>query len=90
VPTSTFDGVQVNLNSGLLGALTTVNFDYAQRINQAPRVVAATASTCVGSSAVLTVQNPKAGVVYKWYLETTYQADGITFNTPNIINCGLL
>lgn len=88
VPTLPFDGVEVRLNSGLLGALTAVNFDYAQRINQAPSVVSSTASTCVGSSAALTVQNPKAGVVYKWYLENTYQADGVTFNTPTNLAAG--
>jgi hypothetical protein len=88
VPTQPFDGVQVNLNSGLLGALTSVNFDYAQRLNQAPRVVSASASTCAGSSATLSVQNPKVGVVYRWYLESTYQADGTTFNTPTSLTAG--
>ncbi|RZA00632.1 MAG: hypothetical protein EOP47_13455, partial [Sphingobacteriaceae bacterium] len=88
VPTSPFDGVEVRLASGLLGALTSINFDYAQRINVAPQVNANTASTCQGSSAVLSVKNPQTGVIYKWYLENTYQADGVTFNTPTTLAPG--
>jgi len=88
IPTSTFDAVEVRLNAGLLGALSSVNFNYAQRINQAPQVTAAAAGTCQGSSSVLSVQNPKAGVTYRWYLETTYQADGTTFNTPTSLTPG--
>ncbi|WP_316765939.1 putative Ig domain-containing protein [Pedobacter frigiditerrae] len=88
VPTLPFDGVEVRLNSGLIGALTSVNFDYAQRINVAPKVAAASASTCQGTSAMLSVLNPQAGVTYKWYLENTYQADGVTFNTPTSLVAG--
>ncbi|GAA4208948.1 hypothetical protein GCM10022289_33650 [Pedobacter jeongneungensis] len=83
VPTSRFDGAELRLNSGLLGALTSVNLDYAQRVITAPVVTSNAVSVCQGSSATLSVQNPQAGVVYKWYIGTTYQAgkDGPTFTT---------
>jgi gliding motility-associated-like protein len=90
VPTSKFDGVELRLSSGLLGALTSVNLDYAQRVITTPKVSSATASACQGSSATLSVQNPQAGVVYKWYLGTTYQAgkDGATFLTDPTLAAG--
>ncbi|WP_167343658.1 gliding motility-associated C-terminal domain-containing protein [Pedobacter borealis] len=90
VPTSKFDGAELRLSSGLLGALTSVNLDYAQRVITTPTVTAATASACQGSSATLGVQNPQAGVVYKWYLGTTYQAgkDGATFTTDPALTLG--
>ncbi|WP_175634074.1 beta strand repeat-containing protein [Pedobacter ghigonis] len=90
VPTSKFDGVELRLGSGLLGALTSVNLDYAQRVITTPTVTSATASACQGSSATLGVQNPQAGVVYKWYLGTTYQAgkDGATFTTDPTLTAG--
>ncbi|WP_082458604.1 putative Ig domain-containing protein [Pedobacter sp. Leaf216] len=90
VPTNRFDGVELRLSSGLLGALTSVNLDYAQRVITTPTVTAATASACQGSSATLSVQNPQAGVTYKWYLGTTYQAgkDGVTFTTDPALTAG--
>jgi gliding motility-associated-like protein len=90
VPTSKFDGAELRLSSGLLGALTSVNLDYAQRVITTPTVTAATASACQGSSATLGVQNPQTGVVYKWYLGTTYQAgkDGATFTTDPALTAG--
>jgi gliding motility-associated-like protein len=90
VPTSKFDGVELRLSSGLLGALTSVNLDYAQRVITTPTVTSATATACQGSSATLGVQNPQAGVVYKWYLGTTYQAgkDGATFTTDPTLTAG--
>lgn len=91
VPTSRFDGVELRLNSGLLGALTSVNLDYAQRVITTPTVASATATACQGSSATLSVQNPQAGIVYKWYLGTTYQAgkDGTTFTTDPALTAGI-
>jgi gliding motility-associated-like protein len=90
VPTSKFDGVELRLSSGLLGALTSVNLDYAQRVITTPTVTAATASACQGSSATLSVQNPQAGVVYKWYRGATYQTgkDGATFLTDPTLAAG--
>lgn len=91
VPTAQFDGVEVRLNSGLVGALTSVNLNYAQRIVAAPAVDVNVASACQGSSAVLSVKNPAAGVTYKWYLATQYQTgmDGATFNTPTTLTAGV-
>ncbi|MGQ7852853.1 Ig-like domain-containing protein [Pedobacter sp. WC2501] len=90
VPTSKFDGAELRLSSGLVGALTSVNLDYAQRVITTPTVNAATASACQGSSTTLSVQNPQAGVVYKWYLGTSYQAgkDGTTFTTDPSLTAG--
>ncbi|WP_443945859.1 putative Ig domain-containing protein [Pedobacter sp. AW1-32] len=90
VPTNRFDGVELRLNSGLLGALTSVNFDYAQRVITKPVVNSATASVCQGSSTNLSVQNPRTGVTYKWYLGTTYQTgkDGVTFATDPTLAAG--
>ncbi|WP_316801046.1 putative Ig domain-containing protein [Pedobacter frigidisoli] len=88
IPTSRFDGVELRLSSGILGALTSVNFDYAQRTITKPTVAAATASACQGSSATLSVSNPQAGITYKWYLGTNYQADGIDYTTSPTLAAG--
>ncbi len=83
IPTKPFDGVELRLNSGLVGVLTSIDFNYAQRSVMAPEVSAATAIACLGSSAVLSVNNPKPNTTYKWYQGTVYQAnkDGVTFLT---------
>ncbi|WP_316804689.1 putative Ig domain-containing protein [Pedobacter nototheniae] len=90
VPTLPFDQVEVRLNSGLLGALSSVNLNYAQRTTTLPTVAAATVSACQGTAATLTVTNPKANTVYKWYQGTTYQAgkDGVTFTTDPALAAG--
>jgi len=90
VPSAQFDGVEVRLNSGLVGALTSVNLNYAQRIVTSPKVDVATATACQGSSAILSVRNPVNGVTYKWYLENVYQTgkDGNTFTTPTTLTAG--
>lgn len=90
MPSSVFDRVEVRLNSGLLGALTSVNFNYAQRIVVPPLVQSTSVSACVGSSAILAVQNPVAGVVYRWYLDNTYLAgqDGPAINTDAALAAG--
>lgn len=85
VPTQQFDKVEVRLNSGLAGALTTVDLNYAQRIAVAPEVISSNVVACATQTAVLTVKNPKPGITYKWYDATgVYQAgkDGVTFTTP--------
>jgi len=89
-PTSVFDRVEVRLNSGLLGALTAINFNYAQRIVVPPVVQANSANACVGTSTTLAVQNPVAGVTYRWYLGATYLSgqDGPTINTDPILVAG--
>ncbi len=90
VPTSRFDGVEVRLNSGLVGALTSINLNYAQRVNAAPQVVSSSLSTCEGTSTVLNVKDPIAGVVYKWYLGSVYQTgkDGTSFTTNSALPAG--
>ncbi|MCZ4245230.1 putative Ig domain-containing protein [Pedobacter punctiformis] len=90
VPTAPFDGVELRLSSGLLGALTSVNLNYAQRTTTLPTVAAAAVSACQGTSATLTVTNPKANTIYKWYQGTTYQAgkDGVTFTTDPALTAG--
>jgi len=85
VPTKQFDKVEVRLNSGLAGALTTVDLNYAQRVAVAPEVVASNVTACATQTAVLTVKNPKAGITYKWYNSAgVYLSgkDGVTFTTP--------
>lgn len=90
VPTAQFDAIELRLNSGLLGALTSVDFNYAQRVASAPQVTAATATACQGAAATLSVKNPVSGITYKWYLENVYQAgkDGVTFSTPTTLAAG--
>lgn len=85
VPTKQFDKVEVRLNSGLAGALTSIDLNYAQRVPVSPEVVATDVTACATQTAVLTVKNPKSGITYKWYdASGNYQAgkDGVTFTTP--------
>ena len=91
VPTAQFDGVEIRLNSGLVGALTSVNLNYAQKVGFAPKVAVASTTACQGTSAVLSVSNPIAGATYKWYLENVYQTgkDGATFTTLNTLPLGV-
>ncbi|TDQ10143.1 Ig-like domain-containing protein [Pedobacter metabolipauper] len=83
VPQQQFDGVELRLRSGVASVLTTLDFNYAQRILVAPSVLSANATACVGTSTTLTVRNPVAGFVYKWYLGGTYLAgqDGTSIQT---------
>jgi gliding motility-associated-like protein len=84
VPSAQFDGVELRLNSGLLSALTAINFNYARRIIRAPEVVSANVATCVNTTATLTVANPQTanGVTYKWYdAAGVFLADGETYTT---------
>ncbi|WP_316746765.1 putative Ig domain-containing protein [Pedobacter gandavensis] len=67
VPTKAFDQVEIRLNAGLAGVLTTVNLNYAQRILIAPTLAVANPTACAGQPVTLTVQNPAAGITYKWY-----------------------
>jgi len=88
IPANRFDGVELRLNSGILGALNTVNLDYAQRSIVAPTVTATTVNACQGSSATLSVQNPQPGIIYKWYSGGVYQSDGSTFTTDPALAAG--
>ncbi|RZM10644.1 MAG: hypothetical protein EOO88_47905, partial [Pedobacter sp.] len=87
VPTKQFDKVDIRLNSGIVGALASINVNYVQRVLVAPTVAASDVSACLNQPALLTVLNPKAGLIYKWYdAAGVYQAgkDGTTFTTPVI------
>ncbi|WEK18844.1 MAG: putative Ig domain-containing protein [Candidatus Pedobacter colombiensis] len=88
VPTKQFDAVEVKLNSGLLGAFTSIDVNYAQRVLAAPTVFAQTAGACQGSSAVLSVTNPQANVTYRWYQGATFMAEGTTYATPATLAAG--
>lgn len=86
VPAAQFDGVEVKLNSGLLGALTSINFNYAKRTAKAPVVASADVTACLNAPATLAVPAPQPGIIYKWYdAAGTYLGnDGATFTTPAI------
>ncbi|RYE11729.1 MAG: gliding motility-associated C-terminal domain-containing protein, partial [Sphingobacteriales bacterium] len=50
-------------------------------------VTAANGTLCSGSSTILTVNNPVAGLIYRWYAASSngpVLAEGITFTTPNL------
>ena len=87
VPTKAFDAIEVKLKSGIVGALTTIDFNYAQRAVVAPKVQAAQISVCAGNTATLNVQDPVAGVTYRWYNSNgNYLTgkDGVSFTTGTL------
>ncbi|WP_316791086.1 putative Ig domain-containing protein [Pedobacter frigoris] len=89
VPQKEFDGVELRLRSGLAAVLTTVDFNYAQRVIAHPTVESTSAIVCAGSSATLAVKNPAStGITYKWYRGTTYLADGATISTDPALAAG--
>lgn len=90
VPQKQFDGVEVRLRSGLASVLSTLDFNYAQRVLVAPKVASANASACVGSGATLAVQNPVAGITYQWYKGTDVSpiATGDTYTTDPTLAAG--
>ncbi|WP_212001227.1 gliding motility-associated C-terminal domain-containing protein [Chitinophaga sp. HK235] len=84
VPTHIFDAVQLKLKSGILGALTEIGFNYAQRALVKPSVQASQLSVCAGNTATLNVLSPVTGITYRWYTSNgTYLTgkDGISFTT---------
>lgn len=85
VPTAVFNGVLVKLNSGAVGALTAINLNYAQRIIATPTVQLASPAVCIGQPAMLSVQNPKAGTIYKWYnKDGVYIVDGNSYTVSSV------
>ncbi|ALL04511.1 hypothetical protein AQ505_02785 [Pedobacter sp. PACM 27299] len=90
VPAKQFDAVELRLRSGLASVLSTVDLNYVQRVQIAPKVSSTTASACVGTGAVLSVLNPNAGYTYKWYIGTaaTAAATGPTYTTANNLALG--
>ncbi|MCX2481276.1 putative Ig domain-containing protein [Pedobacter sp. MC2016-15] len=90
VPAQQFDGVELKLNSGLLGVLTSVNLNYARRIILAPTPAVANVTVCEGLQATLAVANPPAGITYKWYSgPTTLVATTDTYQTPASLTAGV-
>ena len=90
VPAKQFDAVELRLRSGLAAVLSSVDLNYVQRVQIAPKVASATASACVGSAAVLSVLNPNPDYTYKWYIGTaaTAAATGPTYTTANNLTVG--
>jgi gliding motility-associated-like protein len=87
VPTKIFNTVEIRLNSGLLGALTSLGVNYAQQVTAAPEVTSAQVTVCSNQTTTLSVKNPKANLTYKWYdAAGVYQTgkDGVSFVTPAI------
>jgi gliding motility-associated-like protein len=90
VPAQVFDGVELKLNSGLLGVLGSVNLNYARRIILAPTPAVANVTVCQGSQATLAVANPPAGITYRWYSSpTTLVATTNTYQTPASLTAGV-
>jgi gliding motility-associated-like protein len=90
VPAQAFDGVELKLNSGLLGVLGSVNLNYARRIILAPTPALASVTVCEGSQATLAVANPAAGITYRWYSSpTTLVATTETYQTPASLTAGV-
>jgi gliding motility-associated-like protein len=89
-PTQVFDRVEVRLNSGLAGALTSINFNYAQRIISAPQLAAAPSSICAGTATALSIQNPVGTLTYNWYIDdaTTSAFTGTMFSIPGTLAIG--
>ncbi|WP_231463608.1 putative Ig domain-containing protein [Pedobacter sp. Leaf132] len=88
VPTQPFDGAELRIYSGLIGVLNTINFNYAQRSITVPEVSSATATACLGSSALLNVSNPKPNTIYTWYQDNVLKATGTTFLTDPTLPIG--
>jgi len=83
VPTQVFNQIEVRLNGGLVGALNSINVNYAQHVVSVPTVTSANVEACSGQTVQLSVQDK--GLTYKWYNEAgVYQASGVTFTTPAI------
>ncbi|MDN3588559.1 putative Ig domain-containing protein [Pedobacter aquatilis] len=88
VPTKQFSGLEIRLYSGIVGALTSVNLNYAQRLITSPEVSSVTATACLGSSALLTVNNPKPNTTYRWYQDNVFKNTGTTYLTDATLPIG--
>jgi gliding motility-associated-like protein len=86
VPTAAFDQVEVRLNAGLAGVLSTVDVNYARRVLVAPTLAVANPTICATQTVTLNVQNPNAALTYKWYSSrlpgAVALATGTSFTTP--------
>ncbi|QJD96986.1 gliding motility-associated C-terminal domain-containing protein [Mucilaginibacter robiniae] len=84
-PQSTFDRVEIRLNSALAGLLNSVDVFYASKQVEAPQLTATTANICSGSMATFKVNNARTGVIYNWYTQAIGGKPvftGPTFTTP--------
>ena len=86
VPTAAFDQVEVRLNAGLAGVLSTIDVNYGRRVLVAPTLAVANPTICATQTATLNVQNPNAALTYKWYDSrlpgAVALATGPSFTTP--------
>ncbi|MBB2149771.1 Ig-like domain-containing protein [Pedobacter gandavensis] len=90
VPARQFDAVELRLKSGLAAVLSTIDLNYVQRVQIAPKVASATVSACVSTGAVLSVLNPNPDYIYKWYIgtATTAAATGPNYSTASNLTVG--
>ncbi|RBL93283.1 Ig-like domain-containing protein [Chitinophaga flava] len=89
VPSQPFNGVEVKLKSGILGALNEIGFNYAQRALVQPTVQVNNATICQGQQATLSVVNPAAGITYSWYdSQNNHLLDSVAFVTPTTLSVG--
>jgi gliding motility-associated-like protein len=83
-PTSPYDRVQVQLNAGLVGLLSSINIDYAASTKPSPLLQADTVSICSGGQATLKAIAPP-DAIFRWYTTPTGGSPvytGATFQTP--------
>ncbi|WP_419699980.1 gliding motility-associated C-terminal domain-containing protein [Mucilaginibacter sp. NFX135] len=83
-PKSAFDRVEIRFNGALASLFNTLNIYYATKQVEAPTLAAKAVSICSGSTATFTVNNPRAGITYKWYTSATGGTlvhTGATFTT---------
>lgn len=83
-PASAYDRVQVQLNAGLVGLLSSLNIDYAVSTKPSPVLQADTVSICSGGQATLKAVAPP-DAIFRWYTTSTGGTPvftGSTFQTP--------
>jgi hypothetical protein len=82
-PNISYNGIRLKVSSTLLGAALTAKYYYAFYIT-APSL--SNQTICSNTAATLSVANPQAGYVYKWYnatMDTLLQnSTAISFTTP--------
>jgi hypothetical protein len=82
-PNISYNGIRLKVSSTLLGAALTARYYYAFYVT-APSV--SNQTICSNTTATLTITNPQAGYVYKWYnttMDTLLQSStAISFTTP--------
>jgi gliding motility-associated-like protein len=89
-PAQSFDAVELKLNSGLLSALTSVNFNYAQRVILPPNVQSPVVTACEGTRPTLTVTSPVVtGTTYTWYKEGVQVGTGTTYQVEAGLAAGV-